>query len=556
MICIWSLALWLSQGRPQRVRLVELGPGRGTLMADVLRAAKGSFPAFAAAVRDVRLVELSPALRAAQWRTLQCESLDGGALKEAGQAPPSPPPTRGVSRLLGDDGDGGDGSTATTRRGVPVTWHASLDEVPGRVRVKEGTAEGGQPEFVVENDDDDDVEEEEGVGAEAAATAATTKTPKPPFATIYIAHEFFDALPVHQFQYAPARGGGGGRRKGGGVTSSTSGDSDSARLVGSGGARDGGDNQQQGGCWLERMVDIVPEDEPPYKDGLHLRFVLSPSPTPASALLVQRRLAALTAEQRAALASSSSSSSSPPSPGASSSPPQPSAIEISAHGMAVAEALALRVGFSGGGASSQGGSSSSNNSGDGDKSAPSTPAPPPRAGAALILDYGRGAPYSGSLTAVRAHAQHPHPLSLPGAADLSAWVDFSALEQAARESGAPVSVHGPVEQGAFLGALGARARAEALAVAAADGAAESAASRGQGQQGMEREARRAAEAVAAAYRRLVGGGQEGMGETYKAFAIVPRVRGVVAEGGEGGGGTATATAPVGFGGGVADAASL
>lgn len=34
----------------------------------------------------------------------------------------------------------------------------------------------------------------------------------------------------------------------------------------------------------------------------------------------------------------------------------------------------------------------------------------------------------------------------PGAADLSAWVDFGALRQAAQGSGTPVSVHGPVSQ--------------------------------------------------------------------------------------------------------------
>jgi NADH dehydrogenase [ubiquinone] 1 alpha subcomplex assembly factor 7 len=51
-------------GGPQPVRLVELGPGRGTLMADVLRAAR-QVPAFAAAL-DIHLVERSPALRAIQ----------------------------------------------------------------------------------------------------------------------------------------------------------------------------------------------------------------------------------------------------------------------------------------------------------------------------------------------------------------------------------------------------------------------------------------------------------------------------------------------------------
>ncbi len=59
---------WLDQGAPTRATLAELGPGRGTLMADLLRATRG-VPGFHAAM-DVVLVEASPALRAAQAQTL------------------------------------------------------------------------------------------------------------------------------------------------------------------------------------------------------------------------------------------------------------------------------------------------------------------------------------------------------------------------------------------------------------------------------------------------------------------------------------------------------
>lgn len=56
--------VWADQGRPDRFVLAELGPGRGTLMADVLRAI-GALPRMAAAAQ-VHLVEASPALRAVQ----------------------------------------------------------------------------------------------------------------------------------------------------------------------------------------------------------------------------------------------------------------------------------------------------------------------------------------------------------------------------------------------------------------------------------------------------------------------------------------------------------
>jgi len=59
---------WERLGRPAPFQLVEFGPGRGTLMADVLRVAR-RMPAFLAAAR-LTLVETSPRLRAAQAATL------------------------------------------------------------------------------------------------------------------------------------------------------------------------------------------------------------------------------------------------------------------------------------------------------------------------------------------------------------------------------------------------------------------------------------------------------------------------------------------------------
>jgi len=59
---------WMDQGRPGKFALVELGPGRGTLMKDILRATK-TVPGFRDAAQ-IHLVEASPVLREIQARTI------------------------------------------------------------------------------------------------------------------------------------------------------------------------------------------------------------------------------------------------------------------------------------------------------------------------------------------------------------------------------------------------------------------------------------------------------------------------------------------------------
>lgn len=83
LIGLWVAATWKKMDAPKKINIVELGPGRGTLMKDALRASQvmAGFREAAA----VHLVEISPALRAAQEKTLQ---------------------------------------------GYSIAWHARLDEVP------------------------------------------------------------------------------------------------------------------------------------------------------------------------------------------------------------------------------------------------------------------------------------------------------------------------------------------------------------------------------------------------------------------------------------------
>ncbi|XP_075494051.1 LOW QUALITY PROTEIN: uncharacterized protein LOC142531712 [Primulina tabacum] len=162
MIGVWAMCLWEQMGQPDRVNLVELGPGRGTLLADLLRGAS-KFKNFTDALQ-IHMVECSPALQKLQYQNLKC-----------------------VTEDVADQNT--EKRTISTLAATPVSWHTMFEQVPT-----------GLP-------------------------------------TIIIAHEFYDALPVHQFQKA-SRG------------------------------------------WCEKMVDVA--------ENSSFRFVLSPQPTPATLYLMQR----------------------------------------------------------------------------------------------------------------------------------------------------------------------------------------------------------------------------------------------------------------------------
>jgi SAM-dependent MidA family methyltransferase len=85
LVGLWAASAWHLMEQPENVRLIELGPGRGTMMLDAMRAAQ-VVPAFRQAI-VVHLVEVSPTLRDRQQQTFA--ALD-----------------------------------------VPVTWHQSFEEVP------------------------------------------------------------------------------------------------------------------------------------------------------------------------------------------------------------------------------------------------------------------------------------------------------------------------------------------------------------------------------------------------------------------------------------------
>ncbi|MGO4705492.1 class I SAM-dependent methyltransferase [Microvirga sp. 2MCAF38] len=85
LLGLWAAEMWMIMGRPSPCHLLELGPGRGTLMADALRAAK-VLPEFRSALH-VHLIETSPVLRESQ-------------------------------------------RTALAESGVPLSWHNRIEDVP------------------------------------------------------------------------------------------------------------------------------------------------------------------------------------------------------------------------------------------------------------------------------------------------------------------------------------------------------------------------------------------------------------------------------------------
>jgi len=73
LIGLWAAAVWHRMGAPAKLRLIELGPGRGTMMQDMLRAAH-VMPQFRDALA-VHLVETSPLLRERQKQTLTSQDV-------------------------------------------------------------------------------------------------------------------------------------------------------------------------------------------------------------------------------------------------------------------------------------------------------------------------------------------------------------------------------------------------------------------------------------------------------------------------------------------------
>eukprot|EP00514_Thraustochytrium_sp_LLF1b_P011185 CAMPEP_0184545062 /NCGR_PEP_ID=MMETSP0199_2-20130426/4041_1 /TAXON_ID=1112570 /ORGANISM="Thraustochytrium sp., Strain LLF1b" /LENGTH=629 /DNA_ID=CAMNT_0026939315 /DNA_START=9 /DNA_END=1898 /DNA_ORIENTATION=+ len=244
LIGIWCVANWMGLGSPDRVRLVEMGPGRGTLMSDILRAAS-NFPGFVKALEGgggIRMVETSPALRYVQQETLQCTMLDGSPVasygapirpktpqiyknkpKAAERAPKVdiPPPLTGVHS---------DDEWEISRNAGRLHMRAPLADPQGDVKSLE-------VEWFREFGDACPKHQED-------------------IPVLIVAQELLDALPIHQFELSKEK------------------------------------------VWVERMVDVdpaeatipadTPEEDLPetLEKRHHFRFVLSKGSTPAAKVLL------------------------------------------------------------------------------------------------------------------------------------------------------------------------------------------------------------------------------------------------------------------------------
>ncbi|MBT8471507.1 MAG: class I SAM-dependent methyltransferase [Marinicaulis sp.] len=88
LIGLWLVDAWRAMGSPSDFNLIELGPGRGVLMDDILRAARLR-PAFTGAAK-LWLLETSGRLRHEQQRRLRTSEVNPNWVDEFADIPPAP----------------------------------------------------------------------------------------------------------------------------------------------------------------------------------------------------------------------------------------------------------------------------------------------------------------------------------------------------------------------------------------------------------------------------------------------------------------------------------
>ncbi|KIV89704.1 hypothetical protein PV10_07085 [Exophiala mesophila] len=451
LVGIWFMTEWMAQGRPREgVQFIEMGPGRGTLMSDMLRTI-GQFTTFANAIQAVWLVEAGEALRHKQKDTLCGQTAE---IKE-----------------VTDDTGKNKWWEATSKQGIPVRWVEDIVLLPER-------------------------------GQEAQM----------PF---IIAHEFFDALPIHAFEsVAPKPEDVQEQEVDRPPLDSTSQPPPTTRPSSS---------SSKVPQWRELLVaptkptiDLGLDQTTSSSDngGPPRQGKKDPTPDFQLTLAKSSNPASLVIPERARYKALKNQVS--------------SRVEISPESSRYVRSFARLIGGDGLSSPSrqQQQQQTRQQSASTTTSKPTTPS-----GAALIIDYGPldTVPVN-SLRAIRKH-QIVSPFVHAGAADISADVDFGALADTALEASLGVEVHGPVEQGMWLLQLGIQERAQRLVKNILKTA-----PAGSGSVIETEQLQKKIQDLEAGWKRLVEGGPRGMGKAYKVMTILPE------NGGK--------RRPVGFGGGV------
>jgi NADH dehydrogenase [ubiquinone] 1 alpha subcomplex assembly factor 7 len=432
LLGLWFVAEWIAQGkRTSGVYLMEMGPGRGTLMDDMLRSIR-NFKPLAQAIDAIYMVEASPSLRKAQHKLLCRDN-----------------PMQEI--------DIGYQSTCKYTTHLNIIWCEDIRFVP-------------------------------------------RDTDSSPF---IVAHEFFDALPIHVFESVKASPAPKHMRTPTGLHKVDP----SATATPS---------------TLSQWRELVVSPTSPYAthDSLNtpqsqrnnplpeFSLTRSQAPTPHSLFLPEQssRYKALKDIQG-------------------------SVVEISPESQTYAADFAVRIG---------GGTSPSALYTQTPSSADQTLAPPasrrvsPRrpveqivkkqaSGAALILDY--GTPSSIPANSLRGIKQHAivSPLSEPGKVDISADVDFLALAESAINASLHVQVHGPLDQATFLTAMGIEQRAAQLVKLALDRERARPVGKTDAVEKSKSDLTDVVNRIDSGWRRLVDRGPQGMGRLYQVMAILPHV---------------------------------
>ncbi|EJK62246.1 hypothetical protein THAOC_17149 [Thalassiosira oceanica] len=152
-LLVWFMTQYAAMGRPSRAQLIEIGPGRGTLVCDMVRSAVERFP------------DLSEALaNGAGGQRMALEDLAGESIMVEKGYSFDFPGDEGAGKSESPDGDDASDepspspSAAEAKRSISVTWHDAHGSVPSK------DADGA------------------------------------PVPTFVVCQELVDALPVHSFQ--------------------------------------------------------------------------------------------------------------------------------------------------------------------------------------------------------------------------------------------------------------------------------------------------------------------------------------------------------------------